>query len=545
MASVKKILRDYRLAREQRGTLDQQLEDITRIMAPRLIGFTSAPIDGDIRTEEIFDSTPMTAARSLANAVSSILFTDDFFSLGTESGIEEEDREARIWLDEATKRQQKSMDNPKARFKQTIGEVTFSLVTLGTAPFFVGLDLTKTRLSYQSIFLKDSFIGQTSEGFTNRIFRRWEAEAWKINEFFKDKPGPAVAEAMQDNKENTKFEYVHVVMPRKSGKKGALLSKNRPFTGDWIEVKTETRVEVGGFNNFPYVVPRWDTTSGEPYGRSPAMIALPDALTLQAMSETLLESGQRAADPPLLIPNDGVFDAPNTVPGGLVPYDVDIARELGRIPITPLDVGTNLPITRDMQNDTRDQVLNAFFRNVFNLPIGGPQMTATEVNARRQEFLREVGGVFGRLNADYVAPTVELTFEAMLEAGAFPEIPLSLQGQDVKFTYRDPINAVREQIESSQLHAVVLETAELAQASGRPDLVENFNLDLISRDKIPAMGLDEKYLIPFEAVIEQRQQRAQAAAQAEKDAAIAQTISVASDAAGAFKTVNDSLQAPQ
>lgn len=547
MASVKEDLRAYRSAQSERGTLDQHLEDIAWIMAPRLQGFTSQPQDGDRRNEEIFDSTPLISARSLGNAIGSLLFTSDFFDVGTEKTIEENDREARIWFEEAKRIQLKAMENPEARFRQTLGETDFGLVTVGTAPFFIGLDSTSSRLSYQSILLKDTFIAQTAEGFTNVVYRRWRAKAWEIDQFFKGEAGPNVKEAMKAKDLTSEFEYVHVVRPRKEGKFGALMAKNRPFTGDWIEVSSETRVFEGGFNSFPYIVPRWDTTTGEPYGRSPGMIALPDASTAQAMGETILEAGQKAADPPLLFPNDGMFDVPNTVPGGLVGYDVELARELGTFPIQPLNTGFNLPISRDMQQDTRDQIMNAFFRNVFNLPLGGPQMTATEVIARKEEFVREVGSVFGRLETDYVAPTVERTFELLLEVGAFPPVPESLQGQDVKFIYRNPISQVREEIEAALIQLTINEVGEIASVTGDPTVFDNYNLDFASRSKVPARGLPEELLVPEEAVVQIREQRAAQAAQEAKDAQIAQTVDVAANAAkavGSLGPVIDQEGAP-
>lgn len=539
--SVKQDLKDYRTAIQERGTLDQHLEDVTRIMAPRLEGFTSQPIEGDRRGEEIFDNTALIAARSLGNSIGSLLFPEgeNWFFIGTEDEIESEDTEAKIWMQEAERRTRKAMDNPKARFKQTVGETNFGIVTVGTGPFFIGMSTDETRLSYQSILLKDAFIAQNAEGMSNQLYRRWKAKAWQINQFFKDKPGPAVKEAMIGGSEHVVFEYVHVVRPRKSGKFGALLSKNRPFTGDWIEVTSETRVEEGGFNEFPYIVPRWDTTTGEPYGRSPGMIALPDASTSQAMAATILEAGQRSANPPLLFPNDGTFDVPNTMPGGLVGYDVDLAREMGRIPIEPLNTGTNLPITRDMQRDTRDQIMNAFFRNVFNLPLGGPQMTATEVIARKEEFIREVGSVFGRLEADYVAPTVERTFQLLLEVGAFPPIPESLQGANVKFTYRNPISQVREEIEAASIQLTIQEVVEIAQTD--PTVMDNYNLDFAARSKVSARSLPEGLLVPVEVVAERRQQRAEAEAEAAAAAAEAeqnaQTVDLVSQAAGAANQV--------
>lgn len=256
---------------------------------------------------------------------------------------------------------------------------------------------------------------------------------------------------------------------------------------------------------------RWDTTSGEIYGRGPGMIALPDSLTLQAVGETLLESGQRAADPPLFVPDDGAFNAANTFPGGLTYYDVELAKALGRIPVAPMDVGTNLPIGRDIQRDLREQVFAAFFRNVLNLPVDGPQMTATEVIERKEEFIREVGAVFGRLESDYTAPLVERTFAILLRAGAFGPIPESLQGQAIRFRYASPVKRVRQEVEAAAIRLTLEEALLLSQA--RPEILDNFDVDAIARFWIEARNLPDGIAVDreqVEAMRGQRQQQTQA-----------------------------------
>src|SRR3546814_17982240 len=110
---------------------------------------------------------------------------------------------------------------------------------------------------------------------------------------------------------------------------------------DWSSDVCSSDLQVSGYHQMPYICPRWDTSSGEDYGRSPGMVALPDANTAQAIGETMLVAGQRAADPPILVPSDAFIDAPNTFPGGLGRYEADPIRDLGFHPFQVLDVGRN------------------------------------------------------------------------------------------------------------------------------------------------------------------------------------------------------------
>jgi hypothetical protein len=263
------------------------------------------------------------------------------------------------------------------------------------------------------------------------------------------------------------------------------------------------------------------------------MIALPDSATLQAMGETILVSGQRAADPPLMVPNDGAFNEINTFPGAVSYYDVEIARDLGGNPFFPLQSGANLPITRDMQLDSREQVMRAFFKNVLNLPLGGPQMTATEVIQRKEEFIREIGPVFGRFETDYTAPMIQRSFNIMLRAGAFGEIPEILQGQSVKFVFESPVNKVKQQIKAQAAKQWVAEQLELGQIM--PEAIDHINVDGYSKVTHEADGVPNEVKNPQEMVDEKRQQRAEQMAREQQMSDLERGANVAGEFAGAAK----------
>jgi hypothetical protein len=258
------------------------------------------------------------------------------------------------------------------------------------------------------------------------------------------------------------------------------------------------------------------------------MIALPDADTLQAMGETILIAGQRAADPPLAVPNDGTFDAINTFPGGLAYYDLETAAAIGRIPFMPIESGTNLPITRDMQLDTREQIWAAFFRNVLRLPTGGPQMTATEIIERKEEFIREMGPIFGRLESRDTAPMVERAFMVMLRAGAFLPIPPILQGRNIRFEYDSPVKRIRQQIEAAAARQWAAEMIELEQFKpGAADLV---NAEELGRFSAEALGVPARIVNSPEIVEQIKAARAQALAEQNQAEAISQAAEIAKTA---------------
>ena len=70
---VTRMIQRWRKLRDNKGQWNQHYDDLARIMLPQSAGFSSTTIEGGRRADEIFDSTPMQAARGLANAIGGML----------------------------------------------------------------------------------------------------------------------------------------------------------------------------------------------------------------------------------------------------------------------------------------------------------------------------------------------------------------------------------------------------------------------------------------------------------------------------------------
>ena len=511
MTEVDKIIKRWEKLSEDKTKWHSLWDDLARVMLPRRLGFASTTIEGERRTEDIFDSTPMQAAQKLANAIGGIVRPQGLpeVKMRAEEDAINNLEEAKAWLADSEERLKSGFNNPKARFRQASGEVDSDLVVFGTADLFIGESVKRNNLLFQSEHLKDVTPFFDEEGLPEGRFRKRRMAARQlVDRFGKEKLSDKVREKLEKDKD-FKVDILHAVIPREKKKDKPLFAKDFPVADIWIEIDAKHILSEGGFQEFPFIFPRWDTSSGEDFGRSPGMIALPDADTLQAMGETILIAGQRAADPPLAVPNDGAFDAINTFPGGLAYYDVETAAQIRGNPFFPIESGMNLPISRDMQADTRQQIWAAFFRNILNLPIDGPQMTATEVIQRKEEFIREIGPVFGRLETDYTAPMVERAFMIMLRAGAFAPIPKILQGQNLRFEYDSPVIRVRRQVEATAARLWIEEQVTLVERTQRIELLDMINFDENARFSAEALGIPKKIVNSDEMVTMIRQSRQQ------------------------------------
>lgn len=538
------IGRQKRLA-ETRRPWESHWQELAELLLPRRADFTSAGGPGEKRTDQQFDSVPMQAARGLAAALDGMLKSKStpWFAIKAADDSLNRRAEVKHWLEQAQEIVYSAIYDPRARFLQHSAEVDLDLVVFGTGVMFVGERVGQGRLSFRSYHLSDIFLSENADGEIDTVFRRFRLTARQaVQKFSRDSIGDKIREALDENGDR-EFPFLHVVLPREERDPGRRDQKSMAFASIFIDVESEHMVSEGGYTELPYVIPRWDTSSDEIYGRSPGMLALPDAKTLNQMSKTILRAGHKMVDPPLLMPDDGVKSGPRTWPGGITYFDADVlARTGGRPPITPLVTGANIPLGREMQNDVREQVWSAFFHNVMQLPVEGPQMTATEIMQRKEEFLRVIGPTFGRLEADYTAPMITRAFNLLWRMGAFPPMPPALASVGVMFEYASPITRVHKQIESSALRKTVEDLSGVLQAD--PTVLDNFNHDRIVRDVAEANGLPQRWLVPEDQVEASRQKDQAALLQAAGTAAAAGAAgTVGPDLAGALPGLSSMLGA--
>lgn len=536
---LQEVLARYRGLKEKRSLWMQHWEDLARVQLPRRLGFVTSVIEGDRRTEDVYDGTSIQSARSLANQFGGRLRPEGepwFFLRAVEDADMQTD-EAKEWLADTEQRLRDVFDDPRARFRQASGEADLDLVVFGTAIMGIFEQVGKKALLFQSCHLKDAIPVFDHSGNLEGMFKTRKltlAQAEKM--FGREKLSEATRRKFEGGEKelDDKLEFLFAVLPRKDGRPDAKLARNLPFASTVIEMEAQHEVESSGYHEMPYIAPRWDTSSGEDYGRSPGMVALPDSNTAQAIGETMLVAGQRAADPPILVPSDAFIDAPNTFPGGLGHYEADAIRDLGFDPFKILDVGRNFPLSREMMLDTREMIRSAFLRDRFNLPLPGEaNMTATEVNARLKEFISEMGPVFGRLEADYTAPMVERAFKLVMRAGGFKPVPPALQGRSVTFEYESPVKRIREQAAASVTEQWVMAHIEVALKTQKPEILDTINFDEYSRFSARALGVPHGVINGQDRVEQMRQARNQALQEAQAEAKISSTVDTLDVAASA------------
>jgi hypothetical protein len=476
----------------ERAQLNELWEEVAEVISPERIGFTTGSVPDNRRTDKIFDTQPVTAKRGLVNALGSMLRPKSaapgkWYDIVPEDEELLDDSEVKAWIEFAEDKLWKALYNPKAKFIEATGEIDDDIVSFGTGAGFVGTREDQSGPFYRSFHMKNIYCETDSQNNINAVYviekltAAQAADRWGI-----DNLGDKTQEELTrlgDAGSSKKFDFYWCVKPRHKYDPRFKGNADMPFGSYVVDVDSEHLVLEEGFEDFPFFIPRWDTRSGEIYGRGPGVLALPDVLTLNQMGKTMLRGLGRAVDPPWLLPADSFVNAPQMQQGGVSYYDAKAVRNLGiSDPFKQMDSRAQIPWGLNAQTAAREQIHALFYRNVLNLPVSAPQMTATEVIQRREEFVREIGAVFGRMESDYTGPIVERTFNMMLRKGSFgddSQIPEAIQDQGINFRFASPIEKAKAQIEE----ATVMEGVNKVMAIGQvqPQIMKRFNWDEIGK----------------------------------------------------------------
>ena len=544
---IERDLESHDQATRERGQFPTLWESVAEVLAPRRMGFTSEWTPGDQKTDKMFDVAPQVHARGLATAIDGLIKPKQtqWFEAETDDPKVMRDPEAAHWFHDTERRLFKAIYDPRARWQQATGEADLDQVVFGNSFTLCSENSTRETLLFRTTHMRNTYFLENADGaidtvhLCERLAVRVAAQRWGENNL-----GKKAREALGRDRAGDKLEYLQIIEPRHDRDPRRNDNRHMPFRLTVIEVESKHRVLESGFEEFPGAATRWDTTAGECYGRGPGTLALPSVQTCQQVKKTLLKAGHRAVDPPWIAAANMMLGPAQNRPGGLTIFDAAEAAKLqGGDPIKQLESRAQLPFGIEMLDREREEVSAVFFRNILNLPVEGPDMTATEVVQRREEFIREIGAVFGRLETDYITPLVERAFWIMMRRSVrqnfqgpltFLPLPDVLQGRNIRFKFSSPIDRAKRQIEATQMQQWLGRL--LAMAEAKADVIDIADFDAIARIDAEANDVPPAALASNERVEEQRARRAQEQAAAQNIEATRQLAQAGRDGAVAAQT---------
>ena len=503
MATFEYIKKRCSALESDRQTWEDHWQDILDYVMPRKADVTFVRSKGEKRTEVLFDSTAITANNLLAASLQGTLTSPSlpWFHLKLRDENANQNHDVQLWLEDSARRMYDMFN--ESNFNTEVHELYLDLTSVGTGAIFVeegNNGFANDGIHFNTLHIAEYFIQENVTGKVDTLYRKYKLTARQaIEEFGEDNVGEKIIEAAQ-NKPDKQFNFIHAVEPTKDYERAIGKVKTKlPFHSCHVCVEDKMVVRTGGYNEFPYLVPRWSKATGEIFGRSPSYNALPDIKTLNKAVEIGLKAWAKAIDPPLLVQDDGVIGRVRMTPAGIT-----VVRSDGAI--KPLQIGSNWQITDMKENQLRQAIRQAYYSDQLQLQEG-PQMTATEVQVRYELMQRLLGPTLGRFQSEFLNPLIERTFGIMFRAGALMPEPEIIKGSKIDVEYVGPLarsQRMEEAVAIERLYSLAMNVVQID-----PSIMDNIDHDEAIRMRAKLLGVPKTVLRGSEEVDEMREQRAE------------------------------------
>jgi hypothetical protein len=455
----------------ERSNWEAHCEEVAELVMPRKRGFVGERTAGEKRMQKVFDSTGIYANSMLAAGLHGMATNpaSKWFSLRlTDFQLNESDA-AKQWLDVVQRIMRERMYQPGSNITTALHEAYQDLGAFGTACVFIG-QRDNGALLFECRPMHQIVYAENIDGKVDTVFRCSDYTVSNlVAEFGLSEVSEQTRDAYNAQKYDQQVKVIHAVHPRKERDRERKDAKNHPFASCYFEHTSGHKLRESGFQEFPYLIARWNKLSGEVYGRSPAMEALPDLKMLQAMMLTTIKAAQKATDPPLFVPDDGVVGPIRTVPGGINYYR-------GNREIFPMPTSDKLSITETMMDGLRQRILRTFFADLFQVDPD-VNMTATEFMQRVQERMRLLGPVIGRLEGEMLGPLIERIYGILERDQTIPLAPPELKEADFTVEYVSPIASAQRQTEANGIAQVFQYIGMLGPELAGPAIMKRFDVD--------------------------------------------------------------------
>lgn len=370
------------------------------------------------------------------------------------------------------------------------------------------------------------------KGRISALYREFTKRARNvIEEYGIENVSTEVAATAKNNSGGGKMVTLLHVIERNSHRDiDKLDNMNMPWTSVTCEVSDtgdEKFLRKSGYKHQPFVVPRWNVSSGSKYGDGPGDLALGDAKELQFLMKKLKLAIAQEVEPSLVStdPDSSIKIGPRKV-------TVTSRTPSGKPAVEPLfRVEIDISKLVALIIDTQERIKDAFYSNLFFALSGrdNKQRTATEIVAITNELLRLLGGAMQRIPKEALFPIIERAFMIELENGRLPDIPQELQGRPMKVDIISRLTKAQELNSVSAIEQILGVAGHIAGMI--PDVLDKIDADQAIDELNRVLGVKPGIIRPDEVVAElreirsQRQLEQQATLQAQQSIESAKTLS--------------------
>ena len=527
---------------EAKQIVDTLNQEIALNFYPDRADFTEKRTMGEEFSDHLFTSYPVLAHRELSNMLAANLRDQSrqWVNIHVQNERVDQGREERAFLEYLTKIHWRGLYDPKAHMIKATKQTDFDFAAFGNGVIYGTPNMDNDGPLYRNYHLRDCAWSENAAGEVDHLHRRWKPTARQLVSIFGDKVHASVRKCLKKEPEKT-FECQHVAMPSRLYSNKNRKGEDFAFTSLWVDVANQHTMEEVGLGYFPYCVPRWHLVSGSQYGRSLATsVILPDGRTMQVITRTLREAGEKFVDPPMITIADAIRGDVATYPGGITVADMEYDERLGEV-LRPLSQDRGgMPIGFEMASALKEDISSGFLLDKIQLPMPAKEQTAFEIRRRMEEHIRSSAPIFEPIQQDYNIQLNELNFNILSDGGAFPwdQMPEGLMGQDIEYKFMSPLSELAEQAKA-QVFGEVMQSVIGPVSQFDPAQMKRINLDEAVGDATKALGMPANWDNGVEAVDQERQRLMQLQQMQMQMQAVQQGATIAETGANAEKALSE------
>lgn len=511
------LMREFGQISGRRGIWEKHWETVAQKVLPYYsTTFYSQGnmVPGQQRGQEQFDVTANAALWKFAAAMESMLTpaNSQWHRLRPLNQDLMKNRDIALWFDQVNDLMFRHRYSAHSGYHAQQHDGYVSIGAFGTSCLFIDEFNDPTRpnvkgLRYRNVHLGELFFATNFQGQVDKVYRRFKMTLRQIAQKWGEDKLPMNYNSILKNDPEREVFVIHVVKPNPDFQPGRVDAKGKRFVSYYLLKDTQTLLHRGAYRCFPYATARYITAPGEIYGRSPAMNVLPAIQTLNEEKKILIKQGHRVVDPVLLAADDGALDAFSLKPGAV---NYGGVNSQGQKLVHTLDTG-NVAIGKELLDDERQAINDAFLVTLFQILVETPQMTATEVLERAREKGALLSPTMGRFQSESIGPMIEREFDLLMWQGLLPPPPRELveAGAEYQVEYDAPLNRAMRAESASGIMRTFQWAAEMAAQTQDQSIMDWFDTDQIIPELADVNGAPFRWLRSPDDVMARRQSREQ------------------------------------
>lgn len=527
MEDMKRKKRIARSLKDGREDWEGHFEQLEQFFLPRRGSFSSDPASksksdrGKMLNRKMLDSTPMRALRILQSGLQAGITSPSrpWFRLQPLDPDLRERKAVKEYLAKAEFEMRRLMD--RSGLYNMLHTGYADLGVYGTEAAIIEEDGEKDLRGHQLV--GGSFwLGMSDETKIDTLYREFNMTINQIvgkfvfdgNQYGEPDWGkvPQRIKDLYDKGDVSQMETVaQLIAPRYERDTRKQDGPNKPI-GSCYWLRDDDRGENlqrlladKGYDENPISASRWNVNGYEVYGRSPAMEALPDVKELMAKRRDYSEMLKRMNRPPM----NAHSDLRNSK-FSLLPAAVNFMADPSKGLQPTFQMNPNFgPLNDDIQN-TKDSIWSAMYADLFMMisQLDRRQITATEIDERREEKLIALGPVLERLHYEKLKPLVERLYKRVTDSGVLGEPPEELMDQDLEIDFVSMLAQAQKAVATGGMERLSGFIGNLSAV--KPEVLDKFNTDQAVDEYADMIGVPPSVVNSDDEVAQMRQARQEA-----------------------------------